>query len=214
MFRPGQIDVLNREGWFIEFLHCSLAVLKLLIEYETCGDIDEMLGRLRKSMALSLAAEDKPASGNHETTRMRHGSVEVEIDKEIAPLLQEIWDAGILTQNSCQEVWPGWTLIEFFCAEDAQVFIDIADCEDLHDDIRLNGHHAEAASPTCWRYIPRVRDLSEVGGKRPMLDDGVTPLKLVIHMAVCFPRSQIEILERRFRRYSEAAELAEGRSES
>ncbi|MDQ1261354.1 MAG: hypothetical protein QG575_535 [Euryarchaeota archaeon] len=47
----------------------------------------------------------------------------IEVDEGIAPLLQIIWNCGIITTNSCQENKPGIIWIEFLAAEDAEAFL-------------------------------------------------------------------------------------------
>jgi len=47
----------------------------------------------------------------------------IEVDEGIAPLLEAIWDSGIITCNSCQENKPGIIWIEFLTAEDAEAFL-------------------------------------------------------------------------------------------
>ena len=47
----------------------------------------------------------------------------IEVDERIAPLLEAIWDCGIITCNSCQENKPGIIWIEFLAAEDAEAFL-------------------------------------------------------------------------------------------
>jgi len=47
----------------------------------------------------------------------------IEVDEGIAPLLEAIWNCGIITCNSCQENRPGIIWIEFLAAEDAEAFL-------------------------------------------------------------------------------------------
>jgi len=47
----------------------------------------------------------------------------IEVDERIAPLLEAIWDCGVVTCNSCQENKPGIIWIEFLAAEDAEAFL-------------------------------------------------------------------------------------------
>ena len=47
----------------------------------------------------------------------------INVDEGIAPLLQIIWNCGIITINSCQENKPGIIWIEFLAAEDAEAFL-------------------------------------------------------------------------------------------
>ena len=47
----------------------------------------------------------------------------IEVDERIAPLLEAIWNYGIITCNSCQENEPGIIWIEFLAAVDAEAFL-------------------------------------------------------------------------------------------
>lgn len=50
-------------------------------------------------------------------------NIMINVDEGIAPLLQIIWNYGIITTNSCQENKPGIIWIEFLAAEDAEAFL-------------------------------------------------------------------------------------------
>ena len=47
----------------------------------------------------------------------------IEVDEGLAPLLEAIWDFGIMTRNSCQENKPGIIWIEFLTAKDLEAFL-------------------------------------------------------------------------------------------
>jgi hypothetical protein len=47
----------------------------------------------------------------------------IEVDEGLAPLLEAIWDFGIMTRNSCQENLPGIIWIEFLTAKDLEAFL-------------------------------------------------------------------------------------------
>ncbi len=47
----------------------------------------------------------------------------IDVDEGIAPLLDAIWNLGIVTCNSCQENTPGVIWIEFSRAKDAEIFL-------------------------------------------------------------------------------------------
>jgi hypothetical protein len=48
----------------------------------------------------------------------------VQIDKEIAPLMQQVWDMGLCTNNSCQDNF-GYVWIGFGEATDASAFLSV-----------------------------------------------------------------------------------------
>ena len=49
----------------------------------------------------------------------------IDVDEEMAPILRALWDKGIMTCNSCQEIEPGTMWIEFYSAEDVEDFITL-----------------------------------------------------------------------------------------
>ena len=61
----------------------------------------------------------------HKTVHVKVGLFEAEIDEEIAPLIEEIWKAGMGTTNSCQENQPDVAWIEFYSSIDAAEFLDV-----------------------------------------------------------------------------------------
>jgi len=64
-------------------------------------------------------------------------------------LLTSIWDAGILTCNSCQENEPGTIWIEFYSLKDAEKFL-ITIIESLEEQIR---HHPQKDDWLCYRIL-------------------------------------------------------------
>ncbi len=49
----------------------------------------------------------------------------IDVDAEMATLLRALWDKGIMTCNSCQEIEPGVMWIEFYSAEDVEAFVTL-----------------------------------------------------------------------------------------
>jgi hypothetical protein len=80
---------------------------------ETCGDL---CGERKRSKRILI---------EHKQTAILDPSSNtmIEVDEGIAPLLQVIWNCGIITCNSCQENKPGIIWIEFLAAEDAEAFL-------------------------------------------------------------------------------------------
>jgi hypothetical protein len=75
----------------------------------------------------------------HRTVPIEHDGVAAEIDMAIAPLVLEVWRAGLRTVNSCQDNPSGFVWLEFESLGDATRFLDIAVQpagavpDDLHD---------------------------------------------------------------------------------
>jgi hypothetical protein len=64
-------------------------------------------------------------SHRHKQVRVKVGSHEGDVDEELAPLIEELWKAKILTELSCQEACPGIAWIQFSEAEGLCAFLNI-----------------------------------------------------------------------------------------
>ena len=92
--------------------------------------------------ARKLLAAHKPA---HPQVHIRHGEVEADVDEKIAPLILEVWRAGITTTSSCQEfslrgtagVW-----IVFPTKTDGKLFSRITKCPVAKSKIRQKDFEA------------------------------------------------------------------------
>jgi hypothetical protein len=133
----------------------------------------------------------------HETVRVRVGDMDAEIDKDIAPLIREIWEAGIVSCNSCQENEPGIVWIEFMTPTDAERFVNIvAEYEDGIDTLynRITGERsAKEKEVKYWEYDPFVFDYAmkrefENGRIVAERHDGVPDI--VFSLSIRFPRSE------------------------
>lgn len=65
--------------------------------------------------------------GKHPTVMMMDpfSRTDIKIDEKIAPLVSALWDAGIMTEQSCQEDRPGYAWIVFGDHEEALQFLGI-----------------------------------------------------------------------------------------
>jgi hypothetical protein len=88
----------------------------------------------------------------------------IEVDEEIAPLLQAIWDSGINTCNSCQENKPGIIWIEFLTAVDAEAFLTcIMSCLDPVDSPEADNwlYSRIMGANGGWQYTAHPHDARE-----------------------------------------------------
>ena len=77
------------------------------------------------SALLADECADEDYKGQHAAVAVDHNGITKMIDEGIAPLIEEIWKAGIWTANSCEENRPGWMWIEFLRTMDAVKFLNI-----------------------------------------------------------------------------------------
>lgn len=149
----------------------------------------------------------------HRTVNVRVGDMQAEIDEEIAPLIRELWKAGIDTSNSCQETRPGIVWIEFATAEDAARFLNVVaeyeeGAEGLYARITGRWGGCEHSSPP-WEYDALPEDLGLV---EAFLDDDEIDewhegeVEFRFSMSVRFPRSDFPAVLARMSRYNEARE--------
>ena len=107
-----------------------------------------------------------PSSVRHSKVHVTFGEQHADIDKGIAPLIREMWQADIMTSQSCQDSPPGWTWVEFVSSFELEKFLNVVgDYENtvgsLHDRM-LYGYDRPAArgsdsgamrrSSTTWAW--------------------------------------------------------------
>ena len=73
----------------------------------------------------------------------------IEVDTGIMHVLRVLWDAEIITCNSCEEIEPGMMWIEFYSDEDVEKLLWIL-IESLGDQIYS---HPEADDWFCYRIL-------------------------------------------------------------
>lgn len=129
----------------------------------------------------------------HETApiRLPYSTDTVEVDKDIAALIQALWDRGIETEESCQNIGPGSVWIQFSTSHDALMFLSlvasIRETEGPEAADRL--YHRMIDGEGGWEYEIAPGDLNLI-----MVDEeGVAgfsgPPDLVLPVAVRFPVS-------------------------
>ena len=94
----------------------------------------------------------------------------VEVDEGISSLIQVLWDKGVDTVKSCQEIQPGIIWLEFYSFVFSEPFITMAlqSAPDEKTYWRVRGeeeywsiYEAEDADPPPWQYSFKMEDLSE-----------------------------------------------------
>jgi len=154
-----------------------------------------------------------PSQSKHKTVRVQIGSFEADIDAEIAPLIEEMWKAGIATMNSCQENEPEIVWLEFLTAIDAADFLDIVagsysdEPDSLYNRIRLEWETETGPVKGAWRYDLNPADMSV---DQRLLGDGsidekqIGPPDFIFHVSIRFPCSDVTALVQRLEAFNEA----------
>lgn len=93
-----------------------------------------------------------PESRRHATLVVKVGDQKEEIDEMIAPLIRELWIAGISTAMSCQEEYRETAWIEFHFIDELERFLNIVAEYDA-------GGHSLYAQDRRTRLQPRRREV-------------------------------------------------------
>lgn len=142
---------------------------------------------------------------NHPQVHIEHGDIEADVDEKIAPLILEIWKAGIYTDLSCQsnhgKIW-----IAFTTTEDAKEFLDAVCPEHEEGLYSLYNRIAREWRPEdneeeweweqkAWDYDVLVEDWN---GLHPEDDSKRTePPDFFFSISIRFPKSDYEaVLEK------------------
>jgi hypothetical protein len=101
----------------------------------------------------------------HKTVHIRHGDLEADVDRQIAPLILEMWRAGIETYQSCQAAPRGWIWVQFDSQVALERFLNIVgiyepDKKSLHERARYGYDRITSKRRGQWEYVAVVDDLS------------------------------------------------------
>lgn len=126
-----------------------------------------------------------------------------EIDIVLAPLIREIWIAGIETFMSCQETEPGISWIEFPGVAELLEFLNLVTrYEEGADTLynRINYQLTGQLSAPTWFYQLNLLDIFE--GQVEQTVDGNSCLEATV--GVYFPSTDIPVLLERLKKFNAA----------
>lgn len=132
----------------------------------------------------------------HPTIIVEVGSWREEIDVALAPLIREIWKAGIETMMSCQEVEPGIAWIAFPAVEELFHFLNLVTRYEPEVDTLYNRIHHQRTGPMSapvWDYQLNLMDIFE--GQEEQTSDGLVCFHATV--GVRFPTTDIPVLFQR-----------------
>ncbi|MGH8896231.1 MAG: hypothetical protein ACRDZ4_04205 [Egibacteraceae bacterium] len=148
-----------------------------------------------------------PGQFSHPTVRVEHGNLAADIDEELAPVILELWRAGIHTVGCCQDEGETLTgpyherphyrrLREWHAGRASVEFVELAGMLAFYDALANSGPRdafyermAYRAAPDSWQTEVDLRDVID----DPEFDlDWRRPSKFRIDGGrVSFPRSDI-----------------------
>jgi hypothetical protein len=111
----------------------------------------------------------------HKQVRIRCYGQDAYVDEGIAPLIKEMWRAGIETCMSCQEGAYGFVWLHFLFPDDAIRFLNIVaeydpDPDSLYHRMLAN----DVDNPHSWKYKTLPEDVS-----RSFCDVGMDEVEVV-----------------------------------
>jgi hypothetical protein len=169
------------------------------------------------------------ATRTHPATVVVHGSLTAEVDVDLAPLVLEVWRAGIATIHSCQDVGEnvaglagrlphleevvrresGRASLGFAGADAMAAFLDAVANAGPRDE--LYERMAHWASPGAWQLLVTVSDRGLAEGEE-LAPDGTPWSRLTpASFTVRFPRTDIAEVAERMRRHNAGDVVGPGR---
>ena len=159
----------------------------------------------------------RPYREQHKTVLVKWAGFEARIDERIAPLIKEIWKAGIFTFNSCEENRPGIIWIEFASVIECEAFLNIIaryeeDIDSLYNRIRQAWSRGDGILHGAWEYSVLPCDYSV---EQRILDDDsieescMCPSEFIFSMGIRFPMEDYPVLLDRIKEYNAAVDELE-----
>lgn len=154
----------------------------------------------------------KPTPTQHRQVRVTVGGIVADVDEELAPLIEQLWKAGIATSLSCQENRPGIAWIMFPLVGDLSRFLDIVAEYDPEDASLYRRISLASDDEGCWEYdvLPEDDALHE-----EFLNGGVEEWHegeacFYFNVSVRFPRTDLPTLLQRLMRHNGCLGSGEG----
>jgi hypothetical protein len=139
----------------------------------------------------------------HRTVIVEVGPWREEIDVGLAPLITEMWKAGIETMMCCQEVELGIAWIEFSEIKELYRFLNLVTRYEPGSDTRynrINWHVRGPMSTPEWTYQFNLHDMFE-GEEEQTIHELA---RFYATVGVYFPATDISVLLQRLRVHNQA----------
>jgi hypothetical protein len=148
--------------------------------------------------------------GQHKTVLVKENGFEARIDKNIAPLIRELWRADIFTFNCCEENRPGIMWIQFASVFEAEMFLNIVaryeeGVDNLYNRIRQEWSREDGIIPGAWVYDVYPTDFSVEQRflRCGCIEERSTgPCEFSFSMSIRFPKGDYPVLLERMLEYN------------
>jgi len=133
---------------------------------------------------------------SHSTVPIQWDGKSAKVDAKIAPLVLEMWRAGIETYQSCQSNPPGWVWLQFEASQDLERFLTIL-ARHIGDDnvsrrMEFGYNRPDGPNGKHWWYRVVAEDISledlPTDSRVPRCEPPLFALLLNVH----FPRTDLE----------------------
>jgi hypothetical protein len=156
---------------------------------------------------------NRPNGEIHEQVHIKYGDFDADVDVGIAPLILEIWKAGIPTMMSCEENRPGWTWIAFVTAEYAAQFLNAVARYDENVDSLYNRilHSWDPPTGTVegfWEYVTMPFNMAvifEETEEGALAETCTGSANCLFDVSIRFPRSDLPMLVNNLADYNRTA---------
>jgi hypothetical protein len=167
-----------------------------------------------KGVEMNVCVETEQArTTRHPQVHVKHGPWEADIDVEIAPLIKELWRAGVATVLSCQDNQADRVWIAFDSSEDLARFLDIVgEYEEgegtLYDRIQSADDHTTRPDRGGWWYSLWPSDLAcdEDDDHDEEADEWLGP-QFAVSLSVRFPRADLPTVLQRLKQFNRMAAI-------
>ena len=145
----------------------------------------------------------------HKMVPVEYSGLSALIDEGIAPLIRELWKAGIVTLMSCEENRPGWMWIDFAHVTAAEHFVSIVaryetGIESLYNRIRGEWEPLTGDLVGKWQYAVSPMDVaveeSETDGH--IEEACVGPSVFLFTLSIRFPKADYSTVLARMREHN------------
>ena len=146
---------------------------------------------------------ESSSNRSHAPVLVEVGEQREEIDEMVAPLIREIWIAGLSTANSCQEEYRETAWIEFQFVDELEKFVNIVaeyDASGHSMYARIGGNGCSHAAAKSWSYALSPLDMGNDG------EDGARSVNFGFTARAYIPHHDIPILVERLAAYNRRLE--------